>query len=87
MDVLNSILYIVVWIKSPQTLKNKQKKIEKCLTHCIQKCIIVRHMYMFLLCAKPDTDNVRRCFENENDLSAKEKTEKKRTRLQKKNED
>ncbi len=33
------------------------------------------------------TDNVRRCFENENDLSAKEKTEKKRTWLQKKNED
>lgn len=41
----------------------------------------------YLCCARKDTDNVRRCFENENDLSAKEKTEKKRTRLQKKNED
>lgn len=29
---------------------------------------------------------VRRCFEDENDLSAEEKAEKKRTRLQKKNE-
>jgi hypothetical protein len=74
-------------IKSLQTLKNKQKKIQKRLTEYMQKCIIVRHMYMFLSCAKIITDNVRRCFENENDLSAKEKTEKKRTRLQKKNED
>ena len=44
------------------------------------------YVHVFVMC-KIITDNVRRCFENENDLSAKEKTEKKRTRLQKKNED
>ena len=65
---------------------NEVKKVKKSESGVINDPIYIQ-ADRTLADAKLITDNVRRCFENENDLSAKEKTEKKRTRLQKKNED